>query len=395
MKNKGIMLIGLVVISAVTTVATLFGFMFLLNLELVPQSADLSVGAHEEGRREVFAERVIMNHEEAQIDAIDTVADAIVGVISTTGSAGGFLGSFGGQQSGIGSGIVYAVRDGQTYIVTNDHVIDGATSIEIVFNDEDQTRLDATLVGTDVYTDIAVLRVADFEADVIAEFGHTEDLRLGQTVIAIGNPLGLDFAGSTTMGVVSGHDRNVSIPIMSSSGHYQDWSMTVLQTDAAINPGNSGGALINLAGEVVGINSMKISGSIAEGMSFSIPTYIALPIIEDLEAYGEVTRPLLGVSLVNLGFVPSNIRAEINLPEAVTTGVFVNEVTLNSMAHEMGVEAGDVITHIGDVEVSDGTVFRQTLFTYREGDPLTLTIVRDGTTRTLNTTVVISSELVQ
>jgi serine protease Do len=389
---KSMKIIGLMVVSAATTVVTIFGLLFWFDLEIVERADDAEVLVNGDG----YVERVVVNHEEAQMEAIDTVAEAIVGVVSTSGNYGGFLELFGGEVSGTGSGIVYDVRDGNTYIVTNEHVVSEATSIEIVFNDEDQTRLNATLVGSDVYTDIAVLRVEGFEAAVIAQFGKTEDLRLGQTVIAIGNPLGLDFAGSTTMGVVSGHDRSVSIPI-STNGQSQNWSMTVLQTDAAINPGNSGGALINLAGEVIGINSMKIAGSRSsvEGMSFSIPTYIALPIIEDLEAYGEVTRPLLGVSLVNLGFIPGNIRAEINLPDDVTAGVFVNEVVLNSMADEMGIEAGDVITHIGDVEIDDGSAFRQILFTYREGDVLTLTLVRDGKELELSTTVVITNEFVQ
>ena len=324
MENRNLKMIVLMVISAATTVVTLFALMLLFNLEIVQQSETGSVMANGQEQHEASSQRVVVNHEEAQMDAIDAVAEAIVGVDIVSGDYGGFLGFFGGEFSGSGSGIVYAVRDGNTYIVTNEHVVDGATSIEIVFNNEEKTRLDATLVGSDVYTDIAVLRVEDFEAEVIAEFGRTEDLRIGQTVIAIGNPLGIEFAGSATMGVVSGHDRHVSIPIMSTNGQIQDWSMTVLQTDTAINPGNSGGALINLAGEVIGINSMKIAQSAVEGMSFSIPTYIALPIIEDLETYGEITRPLLGVNLVNLGFIPSNVRDEINLPDEVTTGVFVN-----------------------------------------------------------------------
>ena len=389
--------LAIIMISAITTVMTILGLMLWYDLEIVQRSDVEVINANSDSHDEI-AVRQVVNHEEEQIEAIDAALEAIVGVISTTNETGGFLGNFSIQQSGTGSGIVYATGDGNTYIVTNEHVINNATNIEVVFNNEEQVRLDAVLVGSDVYTDIAVLRVEGFEADVIAEFGRTEDLRLGQTVIAIGNPLGLDFAGSTTMGVVSGHDRNVSIPIMSTTGYYQNWSMTVLQTDVAINPGNSGGALINLAGEVVGINSMKIIQSMTngiEGMSFSIPTYVALPIIEDLETYGEVTRPLLGVSLVNLGFVPGNIRMKINLPEDIMTGVFVNEVVSNSMADVMGVEEGDVITHIGDVEVLDSTTFRQALFTYREGDTLTLTIIREGEELEVRTEVVIASEFVQ
>lgn len=372
--------LGTIILSVLTTVATLLALLIGFDLEVVPitvtegEIVPTTAYLAETEPRAVS----VVHQEEAQMDAIDHVAGAIVGVVSTVDSYGGFLGNFGGQQSGTGSGIVYALRNGHTYIVTNEHVINQASSIEVVFNDQERTRVTATLVGSDVYTDIAVLRIEDFEADVVATFGRTEDLRLGQTVIAIGNPLGLEFAGSATMGVVSGHDRNVPIPILSTNGQMQNWNMTVLQTDTAINPGNSGGALINLMGEVVGINSMKIAQSAVEGMSFSIPTYIALPIIEDLEVYGQITRPLLGVSLVNLGMVPGNIREQINLPLEIVTGVFVNDVVPDSLATAMGIEPGDVLTHIGDLEITDNTAFRQILFTYRDGDELTITVIRNG-----------------
>jgi len=372
--------LGTIILSVLTTVGTLLALLVVFDLEIVPiviideeivpVVADLT-----EEQPQIVS---VVNQEEAQMDAIDSVAGAIVGVVSTIDGYGGFLGNFGGQQAGTGSGIVYALRNGNTYIVTNEHVINRASHIEVVFNDEEGTRVPATLVGSDVYTDIAVLRIENFEADVVAAFGRTEDLRLGQTVIAIGNPLGLEFAGSATMGVVSGHDRSVPIPILSTNGQMQNWNMTVLQTDTAINPGNSGGALINLAGEVVGINSMKVAQSAVEGMSFSIPTYIALPIIEDLENYGKVTRPLLGVSLVNLGMLPSTIREEINLPADIVNGVFVNEVVPESLATAMGIKPGDVLTHIGDLEIKDATTFRQLLFTYRDGDDIIITLIRDG-----------------
>jgi len=383
--------LGTIIISVLTTVATMFALLFWLELEIVA-SGDSSVSVMANSDDYQPHTITVVNYEEAQMDAIDTVAEAIVGVVSTTGGQGGFLGNFGGQQAGTGSGIVYAVRDGHTYIVTNEHVIDRAMSIEVVFNNEEQTRVEATLVGSDVYTDIAVLRIENFEADVVAAFGQTEDLRLGQTVIAIGNPLGLEFAGSATMGVVSGHDRSISIPILSTNGQIQNWAMTVLQTDTAINPGNSGGALINLGGEVVGINSMKIAQSAVEGMSFSIPTYIALPIIEDLETYGQVTRPLLGVSLVNLSMIPGPIRQEINLPAEVVAGVFVNEVVPDSMASALGIEPGDVLTHIGEVEITDASTFRQILFTYTEGDDITITIIRDGISTSATTRVIMTTE---
>lgn len=362
-----------IIITVITTIGALF--------MLIGWSDYLLTAQHNDSRFLVapvsdvinVIEREVIHHEEAQMDAIDGVAEAIVGIITITET-----GPIGSTSVGTGSGIVYAVQAGNTYIVTNEHVVEGGTTLEVVFNDENQTRLPAQLIGMDVYTDIAVIKIENFEANTIAKFGRTEDLRLGQTVIAIGNPLGLEFAGSATMGVVSGHDRSVTIPIMTTNGGMQDWAMTVLQTDTAINPGNSGGALINLAGEVVGINSMKVAQSAVEGMSFSIPTYIALPIIEDLGANGVVTRPTLGVSLFNLSAVPDVTRTQMNIPSELRHGVFVNDVMDDSLASTMGIVAGDVVIKIGDIDVIDTASFRQTLFTYREGDAITLAVVRDG-----------------
>lgn len=309
----------------------------------------------------------VVTQEEAQINAIERVSEAIVGVSNIAG----------GRLLGEGSGIIYRIANGNTYIVTNEHVIARGDSFEVVFNNEASKRATAELVGSDVFTDLAVLRVRDYEAAIVAEFGNTEDLQIGQTVIAIGNPLGLEFAGSATSGIVSGHDRSVRIPI-TVGNRLQEWEMTVLQTDAAINPGNSGGALINLNGEVVGINSMKISSGIVEGMSFSIPTYVALPIIADLEMYGEVVRPVLGVNITNMSMVSDMMRANINIPQDIRTGVFIEGVAQDSLAEHMGIMPGDVVIALGGVEVIDILTFRKELFNYREGDELTITVIRNG-----------------
>jgi len=372
----------IVLVSAFTTLATMFLVLWQLDLIRLP----LPVGDISEGSvREVENLRVL-NQEDAQIEAVENVTEAIVGVIRFQQEEIG--GQIHNRMPGEGSGIVYKVENGNTYIVTNEHVVTGGNYFEVVFNNDDNTRVEATLVGMDAYTDIALLRVDDYEAETVATFGNTEDLRIGQTVIAIGNPLGLGFAGSATMGVVSGHDRSVTMQIVSND-IVQDWEMTVLQTDTAINPGNSGGALINLSGEVVGINSMKIAAEAVEGMSFSIPTYIALPIIRDLEEYGEVIRPTLGISLFNMAAIPDIMKSNMGIDENIRTGVFVNEVGQDSLADNMGIEAGDIIITIGDVEVVDSMGFRQELFTYREGDQLTLTVLRAGEEVELSITIAI------
>ena len=318
-------------------------------------------------------EREVVTQEDARIEAINKVSPAIVGVVNFARNT----------TQGEGSGIVYKKDGNDTYIVTNQHVVDGGDYFEVVFSNGE--RSEATLVGSDIYTDLAVLKVSGIEVEAIAEFGNTEDLKIGQTVIAIGNPLGLDFAGSATSGIVSGTDRVISVDL--NGDNYDDWEMTVLQTDTAINPGNSGGALINLDGKVVGINSMKIATSSVEGMSFSIPTYVAMPIINDLETYGEVRRPQLGVYIQEMSMIPDRLKEILNIPMDQKTGVFIYEVFEGGLAEKMGLKAGDIITAVNGEEVEDTMAFRKKLYSMREGDQLELTIIQDGQTKTLSETI--------
>ena len=318
-------------------------------------------------------EREVVTQEEARIDAINRVSPAIVGVVNFARNT----------TQGEGSGIVYKTEGKDAYIVTNQHVIDSGDYFEVVFSNGD--RAEATLIGSDIYTDLAVLKVSDVEVEAVAEFGNTEDLQIGQTVIAIGNPLGLDFAGSATSGIVSGKDRVISVDL--NGDNYDDWEMTVLQTDTAINPGNSGGALINLDGKVVGINSMKIATSSVEGMSFSIPTYVALPIITDLETYGEVRRPQLGVYIQEMSMIPDRLKEILNIPTDQKTGVFIYEVFEGGLAEKMGIKAGDIITAVNGEEVEDTMAFRKKLYSMREGDTLELTVLQDGETKIVSSTI--------
>ena len=195
----------------------------------------------------------------------------------------------------------------KAYIVTNHHVVEGAEELEITF--DDGTKTEGRLVGSDMWTDLAVIEIDAQNVKAVAEFGDSDALKRGETVIAIGNPLGLGFSGSVTVGVVSGKDR--SIPIDFNGNGTIDWQADVLQTDAAINPGNSGGALINLAGQLIGINSMKISEATVEGMGLAIPINIASPIIETFEKQQEVKRPTMGVTLLDLRSIPAQQQREM------------------------------------------------------------------------------------
>ena len=309
----------------------------------------------------VVMEQIIVSQEEAQINAIERASSAIVGVINLKST----------RAQGEGSGVVYRVENGDTYIITNEHVVNGGEGYEVVFADGE--RVKGQLIGSDPYTDLAVLKLAGFEAGTVAVFGRTEDLKIGQTVIAIGNPLGLNFAGSATSGIVSGHDRTVPIQIGS---NHEEWEMTVLQTDTAINPGNSGGALINLCGEVVGINSMKISSTQIEGMSFSIPTYIVQPIIADIEEFGSVVRPTLGIQIRDMSTIPDRYKELLQVPSDQKNGIYVDNVQGGSLADKIGIQSEDIIIAIGSVGTKNALSFRKELFKYRTGDDITVTVLR-------------------
>jgi len=221
--------------------------------------------------------------------AVSKVSDAVVGVINLQRTN-----FWEGQvsEAGAGSGVIYKKAGNSAFIVTNHHVIRDATGIEVTLSNGD--RLEAKLVGSDPLMDLAVLEVDGKKIKKVAEFGTSSSLKPGEPAIAIGNPLGF-LEGTVTAGIISNIER--TIPIDTDGDGAPDWNAEVIQTDASINPGNSGGALINIAGQVIGINSSKIAQSAVEGIGFAIPIDAAKPIIEQLEKYGEVKRPFLGVSL--------------------------------------------------------------------------------------------------
>src|SRR5690606_38956611 len=187
-----------------------------------------------------------------------------------------------------GSGVIYKSEGDTAYVVTNHHVVDGASGIEVTL--ADGTKVEAQVVGSDIWTDLAVLEMSNNKVQDVVELGDSDALKRGEAVIAIGNPLGLEFSGSVTSGVVSGTDR--AVPVDLDGDGQEDWQAEVLQTDAAINPGNSGGALVNLAGQLIGINSMKIATSAVEGIGFSIPINSAMPVINSIEENGEMIRQI-------------------------------------------------------------------------------------------------------
>ena len=312
-------------------------------------------------------------------NAVENVSEAVVGVVNIQRGGNSLFdprGAQGDQEAGTGSGVVYKKENGKAYIVTNAHVIDGASKVEVSL--VDGTRVEAEVVGSDALTDLAVLTVDDANIKQVAKFGDSDAITLGEPVIAIGNPLGLEFFGSVTQGIISGKER--IIPVDIDQNGQPDWEADVIQTDAAINPGNSGGALVNLRGEVIGINSMKIAQSRVEGIGFAIPIRAVQPIIEDLEKHKEVQRPFMGVGLASLSDVPLEAqRSTLKLPEDVKSGIVVTGVEPTSPSDKAGLKQYDVIVKLDDQEIKDALGLRKFLYSQKNiGDTMKVSYYRDG-----------------
>ena len=313
--------------------------------------------------------------------AYEKAGDAVVGITNIQEVS--FYSQTG--EAGTGSGVVYKKDNGKAYIVTNHHVIEGASTIEVTL--ADGTKVNAKVLGSDVWTDLAVLEVDGSVVKTVAEFGDSEALKPGEPVIAIGNPLGLQFSGSVTQGIISGLERTIEIDI--NEDGIVDWNSEVIQTDAAINPGNSGGALVNLQGQVVGINSMKIAENAVEGIGLAIPINSAIPIIEDIETYGEVKRPYLGVSIAPVNQITQYHRENtFKLPSDVTEGVAIIEVEPSSPASQAGLKQYDVIIAMDDEKIADLASFRTHLYESKKiGDQLDITVYRNGNKETITLTL--------
>ncbi len=309
-------------------------------------------------------------------DMVEQASSAIVGIVNYQTPGNRFAQNAEAIQRGSGSGVIYKIDGDKAYIVTNNHVIEGAEKLEISLESGEKTN--AELVGKDALSDLAVLTIDAKYAESILEFGDSDTLRAGDEVVAIGNPLGLDFSGTVTQGIVSAVNR--SINVNTSAG---EWEMNVIQTDAAINPGNSGGALLNAAGQVIGINSLKISESGVEGLGFAIPSNEVMPLIKEMEAQGKIDRPYIGIGLMDLEQVP-NMYLQ-NLPLEVKGGVMVANVDPQSAAAKAGLQSEDVITGINGTAINNSAELRKFLYTeLKIGDTATFDIYRGADKKTID-----------
>jgi len=277
------------------------------------------------------------------------------------------------RETGTGSGVIYKLTKDKAYIVTNYHVIKDNEKIEVAFQNEE--RVEATVIGDDVITDLALISIPKGILTEQMEFSDSNQLQVGEFVFAIGNPLGLNFYGSATLGIVSSTERLVPIDI--DKDGESDWFANVIQTDAAINPGNSGGALVNVDGKLIGINSMKIAGAQVEGLGFSIPSNIVYQVVNDLEKYGEVKRPFVGIHPISISKLTTEEKKGLDV-DYLTKGVYVNDVTPGSSAQNSGIKINDVIVKINGEIIKDVTDFRYKIYQHQLGDEITFSIIRES-----------------
>lgn len=349
---------------------------FLMNSTVGKEEESIGSNNEQSNDNNLTTEQFSVDINTDVTDVVGEVADTVVGITNLQTVRDFWSSTETTRESGSGSGVIYKKVGDKAYIVTNHHVVENSQGLEITF--DDGTKVEGKLIGSDMWTDLAVVEIDASNVNTVINFGDSDALKRGEPVIAIGNPLGLGFAGSVTMGIVSGKDR--SIPIDFDNNGTVDWQADVLQTDAAINPGNSGGALINLAGQLVGINSMKITQETVEGIGLAIPINIAIPIIKDLEKTGTVNRPTMGVSLLNLRDVPSSQRQEVlKLPDDVKDGVIVTQVMRNTPAEAAGVQQYDLIVEMDGKKIDDMVGLRKHLYNEKEvGDTMKMKVYRAG-----------------
>ena len=324
--------------------------------------------------------------------AVDKVKNAVVSVITYADSSNQDLFTndehSDSQISSEGSGVIYKKDGKYAYLVTNTHVISGAKKVDILL--ADGNKVPGEVVGSDVYSDIAVVRISADKAKDVAEFGDSNQLTVGETAIAIGSPLGTDYANSVTQGIISSQGRNVNLK----ADNGQNISTRALQTDAAINPGNSGGPLINIQGQVIGITSSKISTNgqtSVEGMGFAIPANDVVNIIKQLEENGKVVRPALGIQMTDLANLSTSDLSKLKLPEKISGGVIVRS-TLDNMPASDKLQRYDVITKIDDTDIESTADLQSALYSHQIDDTIKVTFYRDGKQETTTIKLTKSTE---
>ena len=371
----------------------LFGFFGGLAGSLVVslfQTNSSQVAGTNSSSEKVTVSNVNYDNETSVTEAVSTVQDAVVSVIGYEQNSGTIDSLFGSQNSSgdltvssEGSGVIYKKEGDYAYLVTNTHVIAGAQQIDIQLSSGE--KVEGELVGSDTYSDIAVIKIDASKVTTVAEFADSDTIKVGETAIAIGSPLGAVYANSVTQGIVSSLSRTVT----TQSEDGQIISINAIQTDTAINPGNSGGPLINIQGQVIGITSSKItfvdasSNVSVEGMGFAIPSNDAISIINQLEESGKVIRPALGVQMIDLAQLSSSQLQTAGLEDSdLTSGVLIIS-TQAGLPADGKLERYDVITAIDGETIETTSDLQSALYKHSIGDSIEVTYYRDGQEKTV------------
>ena len=303
--------------------------------------------------------------DEGIADAVENVYDSVV-VVSTYVNK---------TRYASGSGFIYKIDGNDMFIVTNNHVIADGNNFKVTFTDSE--ILDATLLGGDQYTDIAVLKVKTKDNYKAVKIGKTETLRVGDTTFTVGAPIEDVYSWTVTRGIISGKERLVEVAI--DSIYDNDYVMNVLQTDAAVNNGNSGGPLCNSNGDVIGVISAKLKSIGVEGMGFAIPIEIALEKVEQIINGDKSGYPYIGISMASIDDVVRHVKYYKYISGYdITSGVMVIDVEKNSGAQTAKLQTGDVIIKINDKDISNVAFLRYELYKYKVGDTINITYIRNG-----------------
>ena len=351
----------------------------------------------------VTATKEDKDSQQITVNAISKAKDAVVSIVNYQSNSNNNLESILGGNSrksesdssdsgelkpaSSGSGVIYKKSGNTAYIVTNNHVVNGAKKLSVILSDG--TSVNAELVGTDVWTDLAVLKISGDNVTTTMDFADSDKIAVGETAFAIGSPLDVNLSNTVTKGIVSAVNRQ--IPMDVDGDGKNDWNQTVIQTDAAINPGNSGGALINNEGKLIGINESKIAKATAnvsaEGIGFGIPSNEVKLITEQLEQSGKVIRPALGVQLVSVNTVDRDtLKSQLNFEGK--QGVVVRYVENGTPASQAGIEKYDIITKLNGEDVKDVAAVRKYLFEKTKiGDTIKVTYYRNGKENTTSVVV--------
>lgn len=307
-------------------------------------------------------EKEVTINEKGISDSVEKIYDSVV--VITSSKDDDIIGS--------GTGFMYKKENDSVYIITNNHVVSDGNKFNVIFNDGE--KLEGVLMAGDVFADIAVIKIKANKDMKIASLGTGKDLRLGDTVFTVGAPVGSQYSGTVTRGIISGLDRLVSISLGNSNN---DWIMKVIQTDAAINPGNSGGPLVNSNGEVIGVNTLKLVKDEIEGIGFALPIEDVMKAVEILEKGNKIERPFFGIGLLDLDDKLQLYQLGIVIDGSVKKGVVVSEVTSDSPASKIGLKSGDVVIEVNGVKIEDKATFRYELYKYTPNEEITIKYIRD------------------